>query len=77
MNEYKTWAIKCRSIITPYFSTGCVEFVKRSFMHQGSKAEFKEGESEMELVHFVGLNSKNLVLNPSVFAYVAVHGIPT
>lgn len=76
MTEYKPWAIKCRSIITPYRCTGCVEFVKHS-LHQECKAEFKEGEGEMERVHFVGLNSKNLVLNLSVFAYVLVHGILT
>lgn len=73
----KTWAIKCTSIITLCCCTGCVELVKRSFLHQESKAEFKESEGEMELVHFIGLNSKNLVINPSVFAYVPVRGILT
>lgn len=77
MNEYKTWAVKCRSIITPYCCIGCVELVKHSFLRQESKTEFKEGEGEMEPVHFIGLNSKNLVLNPSVFAYVPVHSILT
>lgn len=51
--------------------------MKRSFLHLEPKAELKEGEGEMELLHFVGLNSKNLVLNLSVFAYVPVHGILT
>lgn len=77
LNEYKTWAINCRSRITPNCCTGCVELVKRSFLHLEPKAELKEGEGEMELLHFVGLNSKNLVLNLSVFAYVPVHGILT
>lgn len=51
--------------------------MKHSFLRQESKTEFKEGEGEMEPVHFIGLNSKNLVLNPSVFAYVPVHSILT
>lgn len=77
MNEYKTWAIKCTSIITPHCCTACVELGKRSFLHQESETEVKDCEGGMELVHFVGLNSKNLVLNPSVFAYVPVHSILT
>lgn len=56
--------MKCRSIITPYCCTGRVELVKHSFLNQESKADFKEGEGEVELVHFVEFNSKNLALKP-------------
>lgn len=40
---------------------GCVALVEHSSLHRASKADFKEGEGEVELVHFAGLNSKSLV----------------